>query len=185
MFDAATSSVSGFVRRHMPTRESVHTNRFLKPFAHRLGDPALWRMHRRSVPRAVALGLGVGVIIPFMHMAIAALLAIPLRANVALAAAFTLLVNPLTIPPLYYAAYQTGAWELGHHSFAIKAPAQTVSGGTAQFLQWLHEASGPWALGILTIAIGASVVGYAASALIWRAWLGVRWGRRNPRDPAA
>ena len=185
MFNAATSGLGAFVRRHMPTRESVHSNRFLKPFAHRLADPALWRMHRRSVPRAVALGLGVGVIIPFMHMAIAALLAIPLRANVALAAGFTLVVNPLTIPPLYYAAYRTGAWELGHQSFAIKPPAETVSGETAHFLQRLHEASGPWALGILTIAIAAAVIGYAASALIWRAWLGVRWGRRNARDPAA
>ena len=179
MVSAATAGLSGFVRRHMPTRESVHTNRFLKPFAHRLADPALWRLHRRSVPRAVALGLGVGVIIPFMHMALAALLAIPLRANVALAAAFTLLVNPLTIPPLYYAAYRTGAWELGHKSFAIKPPAHHVSGEMAQFLQWLHEASGPWAMGILTIAIVASAIGYAASALIWRVWLRVQWARRG------
>ena len=71
-------------------------------------------MTRRSVPRAVALGLFVGVIIPVMHTAIAALLAIPLRANVAITAAFTLVVNPLTIPPIYYAAYRIGAWELHH-----------------------------------------------------------------------
>ena len=172
MFSATTAGVSGLLRRYMPTRESVHTNRFLKPFAHRLGDPALWRLHRRSVPRAVALGLGVGVIIPFMHMAIAALLAIPLRANVALAAAFTLLVNPLTMPPLYYAAYRMGAWELGHYALAVKPPAGHPSG-------WLHETLGPWALGIFTIAIIVSVAGYAVSALAWRVRLRVQWARRG------
>jgi uncharacterized protein (DUF2062 family) len=179
----SATTVSAFVRRHVPTRESVHSSRLLRPFARHLANPALWRFHRRSVPRAVALGLGVGVIIPFMHMVIAALLAIPLRANVAIAAGFTLLVNPLTIPPLYYAAYRTGAWELGHKDFAFTTPAQAhVSGEAAHVLQWLHQASGPWALGILTIAIAASLVGYGLSALLWRGLLAVRWGRRQQRS---
>src|SRR3954466_12479716 len=95
-----------WLKRHIPTRESIHRYRLLRPFARQLSDPALWRMTRRSVPRAVALGLGVGVIIPVMHTAIAALLAIPLRANVAVAAVCTLVINPLTIPAIYYGAYR-------------------------------------------------------------------------------
>ena len=71
-------------------------------------------MTHRSVPRGVALGLFVGVIIPVHAHRVAALLAIPLRANVAMAAACTLVVNPLTIPPIYYAAYRIGSWELNH-----------------------------------------------------------------------
>ena len=39
--------------------------------------PSLWRMTRRSVPRGVAVGLFVAVIIPFMHTVIAALLGDP------------------------------------------------------------------------------------------------------------
>ncbi|MEO5773175.1 MAG: DUF2062 domain-containing protein [Sphingomicrobium sp.] len=177
-----SAGLTAFVRRHVPTRDSVHSNRLLRPFAHRLTDPALWRLHRRSVPRAVALGLGIGVIIPFMHMIVAALLAIPLRANVAVAAGFTLFVNPLTIPPLYYAAYRTGQWELGRNDFAFKPPNVHVSGEAAQFMQWLHDASGPWALGILTIALAASLIGYAVSALLWRGLLAARWGRRRQRS---
>lgn len=180
MFSSA--AISAFVRRHVPTRDSVHNNRLLRPFAHRLTDPALWRLHRRSVPRAVALGLGIGIVIPFMHVVIAALLAIPIRANVAVAGAFTLLINPLTIPPLYYAAYRTGAWELGSQQFAFTAPASAhVTGQAANFLQWLHQSSGPWALGILTIAVAASVIGYVVSALSWRAFLAMRWARRQRR----
>ena len=69
----------------------------------------------------VAVGLGIGIIIPFMHTLLAALIAIPLRANVAIAAAFTLLVNPLTIPALYYVAYRTGMWEM-HADAAVTNP---------------------------------------------------------------
>jgi uncharacterized protein (DUF2062 family) len=95
-----------WLTRHIPTRDTVHQHRLLRPFAPQLRHNSLWRMTRRSVPRAVALGLFVAVIIPVMHTAIAAILAIPTRANVAIAAAFTLVVNPVTIPPLYYAAYR-------------------------------------------------------------------------------
>jgi uncharacterized protein (DUF2062 family) len=162
----------GWITRHIPTRETVHENRLLRPFAHHLGKPELWRLHHRSVPRAVALGLGIGVIIPFMHMVLAAILAIPLRANVAVAAATTLLINPLTIPPMYYFAYRTGMWELRADA-AVMDPsaAQHASGELARFLFWIHHASGPIALGILTLAIVAAAAGYAITAILWRGWL--------------
>ena len=54
-----------------------------------------------------------------MHIVIAAILAIPARANVAIAAACTLVVNPLTIPPMYYAAYRIGSWELHHDATLV------------------------------------------------------------------
>jgi|SRR5437870_575031 len=169
-----------WLRRHIPTRESIHRYRLLRPFAAHLSKPELWRLHRRSVPRAVALGLGIGIIIPFMHTAIAALLAIPLRANVAIAAAFTLVVNPLTIPALYYAAYRIGSWELHHDSNLVNpATAERVSGELSRFLFWIHEASGPIALGVLTMAVAASALGYGISALLWRAWLGSKWRHRR------
>jgi len=174
-----------WLRKHIPTRDSIHRYRLLKPFSRQLSKPELWRMHRRSVPRAVALGLGIGIIIPFMHTVIAAILAIPLRANVALAAAFTLVVNPLTIPPMYYAAYRIGSWEL-HHDATLVDPstAERASGELARFLFWIHEASGPIALGILTIAATAAAFGYVVSAVLWRAWLQSKWReRRSSRRP--
>src|SRR5919112_5285166 len=133
-------------------------------------------MNRRSVPRAVALGLFVGVIIPVMHTAIAAILAIPARANVAIAALFTLLVNPLTIPPLYYAAYRIGSWEL-HHDAALVNPAdaERFSSELSRLLFWVHQASGPIAVGVLTIAAVAALLGYLGSALVWRYWSHSRW----------
>ena len=169
-----------WIRRHIPTRETIHHYRILRPFAAHLSRPELWRLTRRSVPRAVALGLCVGIIIPILHTAIAALLAIPLRANVAIAAAFTLVVNPLTIPAIYYAAYRIGAWELHHDATLVNpATAEHVSGELARFLFWIHEASGPIAVGVLTLAIASAAIGYGVSALLWRGWLGSKWRQRR------
>jgi uncharacterized protein (DUF2062 family) len=137
-------------------------------------------MTRRSVPRGVALGLFVAVIIPVMHTAIAALLAIPARANVAIAAAFTLVVNPLTIPPIYYAAYRIGSWELHHDSPLVNpAAAERFSSELSRLLFWIHQASGPIAIGVLTIAVAFAVIGYFSASLVWRFWSKSRWKNRQ------
>jgi hypothetical protein len=125
----------------------------------------------------------VAVIIPFMHTIIAVLLAIPTRANVAVAAVTTLVVNPLTIPPMYYAAYRIGSWELHHDAPLLNpAAAERFSGELSRALFWVHHASGPIALGILTIAAILAATGYFAAALGWRFWSRSRWNRRRARD---
>src|SRR5689334_9915751 len=160
-----------WLKRHIPTRETVHRYRLLRPFASHLGHASLWRMTRRSVPRGVALGLFVGVIIPFMHTAIAAVMAIPLRANVAVAAAVTWVVNPLTIPALYYGAYRIGSWELHHDAHLVNpAAAERFSSELSRLLFWIHQASGPIAVGVLTIAAALALLGYLGAALVWRFW---------------
>jgi uncharacterized protein (DUF2062 family) len=183
---AEPRGLRGWVLRHIPTRETIYRYRVLRPFAKQLSQPNLWHLNHRSVPRGVALGLGVGVIIPFMHVVVAMLLAIPTRANVALAGAFTLVVNPLTIPPMYYAAYRIGSWELHHDSLVIDPErAAQASGELGRFLFWIHHASGPIALGILTISASAAALGYAVSAIAWRLWLRSKWRRRRHERRAA
>ena len=60
------------------------------------------------------------------------------------AAACTLVINPLTIPPMYYAAYRIGSWELHHDAHLVNpTTAARVSGELGRFLFWIHEASGP------------------------------------------
>jgi uncharacterized protein (DUF2062 family) len=159
----------GWIARHIPTRESIEKHRLLRPFAHQLSKPDLWHFNHRSVPRGVAIGLGVGVVIPFAHTFVAALFAIPARANVILAAAFTWVINPITIPPMYWAAWRIGKWEL-HYDALVTDPetARQTSGELARLLFWVHHASGPIALGIATLAISAAAIGYAVSALVWR-----------------
>jgi uncharacterized protein (DUF2062 family) len=173
-----------WLTRHIPKRETVHEHWLLRPFAAHLTHPSLWRMTRRSVPRGVALGLFVGMIIPFMHTFIAALLAIPTRANVGVAAMFTLVVNPLTMPPMYYAAYRIGSWELHHDATLVDpAAAERFSSELSRLLFWLHHASGPIAIGILTIAAVSAGIGYLCSALVWRGWSRSRWRQRHGAQP--
>lgn len=171
-----------WLTRHIPTRETIHEYRVLRPFAHHLRHPSLWRLNRRSVPRGVAVGLFVATIIPFMHTVIAALLAIPARANVAVAALCTFVVNPITIPLMYVAAFRIGSWEL-HHETPLVDPADAArfSSELSRLLFWVHHASGPIALGILTIALAAAAIGYLASALGWRLWCSIRWQRRRSK----
>ena len=45
------------------------------------------------------------------------------------------------------------------------------SGELSRLLFWIHQASGPIAVGVLTIAVVSAVVGYLGSALVWRLWL--------------
>ena len=169
-----------WLTRHIPTRDTVHEHRLLRPFAPHLTNPSLWRMNRRSVPRGVAIGLFVGIIIPFMHTVIAALFAIPARANVAVAAIATLVINPLTIPLMYFAAYRIGSWELHHDATLVDpAAAERFSSELSRMLFWLHHASGAIALGILTIAAISATVGYLVASFIWSMWSRSRWQRRR------
>jgi len=169
-----------WLKKHIPTRHSIHEYRLLRPFAPHLSQPALWRMTRRSVPRGVALGLFVGVIIPFMHTFIAAILAIPLRANVAIAAAFTLIINPLTIPFIYYSAYRIGSWELHHDATLLNpAAAERFSSELSRLLFWVHQASGPIALGVLSIAVASALVGYFGASVVWTSWMRSKFRRRR------
>ena len=182
MAEATPPARFHWLTRHIPTRDTVEHYRLLRPFAPHLRHPSLWRLNRRSVPRGVAVGLFVAIIIPFMHTFIAALLAIPTRANVAIAAVFTLVVNPLTIPPMYYAAYRIGSWELRHEGPLVDpAAAERLSGELSRALFWIHHASGPIALGILTMAVAFAIVGYLAATLAWRYWSLSRWRSRGAR----
>src|SRR5437868_8467478 len=169
-----------WLKGHIPTRETIDQYRLLRPFAPHLRHPSLWRLNRRSVPRGVAIGLFVAVIIPVMHTFVAAILAIPARANVAVAALLTLVVNPLTIPIMYVAAYRIGSWELHHDATLVNpAAAARFSSELSRMLFWIHQASGPIAVGVLTIAFGVALIGYVVSALGWRWWLRSKWRQRR------
>jgi uncharacterized protein (DUF2062 family) len=169
-----------WISRHIPTRETIHEHRLLRPFAPHLTHSSLWRMTRRSVPRGVAVGLFVAVIIPFMHTVIAVLVAIPARANVAIAAVCTLVVNPLTIPLMYLSAYRIGSWELHYDARLVNpAAAERFSSELGRLLFWLHHASGPIAVGILTIATASAALGYLVATLVWRFSSRSRWRQRR------
>ncbi len=170
------SRVVAWFRGAMPTREGIERNRWLAPYAHRLLHTSLWRFNRRSVPRAVALGLFVAPIIPVAHTFVAALLALPTRANILVAIAMTSVMNPLTMPPFYYAAFRIGSALLGSRQAAPATPQPAHAVG---WMNWVLHVTGPTALGTFVLATLMASTGYLAAGFVWRFRIGRRWRRRH------
>ena len=153
------------LRKHMPSREEMAQNKYLAPIAHRFLSPELWRFTRRSVPRGVALGLFAAFIIPIGQIFLAAFLALPLRANVPLAALVTFVTNPFTIAFWFPVANRVG-------SFMVQIDANTAGQAAQQlqdgWLQWFGEMAGLTILGFVVLAIVTPIIGYFVSMGVWR-----------------
>lgn len=175
--------LADWLRKNMPTREQMERNRFIRPFAHRVMRAELWRFTRRSVPRGVALGMLVGIIIPFAQILFAALLSVSVRANVPLAALTTFITNPVTTPMIWVVAYWVGEWLLRVDAATMVAPVNTAIAETdlQHFLQWLTGATMVTAFGLVVIAVLAAALSYLLSSWGWRAFIGRKWRRRQAR----
>ena len=162
-----------WTRRNMPTREQMERNRWIRPFAHRVLRSELWRFTRRSVPRGVALGMLVGIIIPFAQILFASLLSFTVRANVPVAALTTFITNPFTTPLLWVVAYKVGSWLLHVDAMTVVAPVNTAIEHTElqDALQWLTGATLVTAFGLVVIAVIASAASYLVTSFAWRAWV--------------
>ena len=172
--------LADLIRRNMPTREQLEKNRFVRPFAHRVLRSELWRFTRRSVPRGVALGLLVGIIVPFAQIVFAALLSATVRANVPVAALMTFVTNTATTPAIWIAAYWVGHWLLRADAATMVAPVSTAIEQTdlQRFLEWLTQAGYETAFGLVVIAVVSAALSYVLSGWIWRAMVARKWSRR-------
>jgi uncharacterized protein len=168
-----------------PTRDSFERSRFLRPFAHRVFHPALWRFTRRSVPRGVALGLLVGIflLIPGVQIAGVALLALPVRANIPLGAAMTFLSMPATTPFILAGSVYVGNAMLGLRADVTRFEALITSGASlSEWTSWLVSDAAPAMLfGLFVISVVSAALGYVISAWFWRWRIASKWRRRSQR----
>jgi uncharacterized protein len=180
---SADKKPKNWLDRNMPTRESVEKIGFLRPFAHRIFHPALWRFTRRSVPRGVALGLLVGIflLIPGVQIAGVALLALPVRANIPMGAAMTFLSMPVTTPFILAASVYVGNLMLGLHADVTRFQSLISSGaGFSEWSAWLLSDAAPAMLfGLFVIAVISAAVGYVLAAGLWRLKIVNKWRRRS------
>ncbi len=153
---------------------------YLRVFGTRVADPCLWAPHRRAVTAAFGAGLAISFIPLPVHMFTACLVAIIFRINLPVAMATPLLVNPLTMVPVYYAAYRVGALLLGQepHFFAFEPS-----------WDWLQNGLGPlwkpFLLGCLTCATLSGVLGWMGLELLWRWRVTARYRSRREVSTAA
>ena len=112
-----------------------------------------------------AFGIGLAVcFIPLpVHFVVASLLAVWLRLNIPVIYATILLINPVTIVPVYYLAYRLGAFllDLPPTGFAFEMS-----------WDWLQNGLGPmwkpFLVGCLVCGVVGGVLGYMGLELAWR-----------------
>lgn len=173
-----------FMDRHAPSREEVMESRWLRPFGARIRRSDLWRFTRRSVPRGVFAGLFIGIflMIPGLQIVGAALMCMPMRGNIPIAAAMTFLSNPATTPFFLIAAITIGnrmgfAADLAAYSRLSESHASVGA-----WLRWLLSDAAPALVsGLFMIGIGVALVGYIVSLVGWRWWVGRKWRQRYAR----
>lgn len=175
------SRIRDWGHRNMPTREQMERSRWVPKSVLR---SELWRFTRRSVPRGVALGLLVGILLPFAQIIFAAILSLPVRANVPIAALTTFVTNPFTTPLIWAGAYQLGKLLLhidNEAGGAIDRLFKLTDVWSA--IEWLTSEGKPLALGLVIIAVVSAALGYVFSGWVWRWWVGHK--RRNLQRKAA
>lgn len=105
--------MNAWLRSLLPTRDSVRDNRWLRWLGPALLHPRLWHMSRRGLALGLALGVFFGFLVPIAQIPLSAAAAVMLRANLPVAMASTLVTNPATFGPIYYAAWRVGSVVLG------------------------------------------------------------------------
>lgn len=172
-----------FLTRYLPQRHSFDQYRWLKPFGSRLHHPNLWHLNRHSTAGGVAVGLFCGLIPGPLQVLSASLLSVAWRVNLPLAVLTTFYTNPLTIVPLYMAAYQIGIWVTGSRNGleTIHLPELHWNDWMTELIHWTMQLGKPLLIGVPLLALGLAVVGYASVRLIWRVVVVVKWRARKRR----
>lgn len=162
----------------IPARQDIESSRWLAWLAPWLSHPKLWHWSRRGVALGVGVGVFFGLLIPLAQIPAAAAAAIVLRANLPVAAASTLVTNPVTFGPIYYGAYRLGAWMTGEESPPPEIQREAASAPEeSSFLEHVAALGKPLLVGLATVALVAGSATYVLIDVFWR-W-NVRLKRRN------
>ncbi len=164
------------LKRLLPSRHIIKSTKGLHLLGDHLHNKNLWRINRKSISRATAVGLFTCFLpIPF-QMVVAAGLAVVFYANLPVSVITVWVSNPITMPPMLYAAYKVG-------SYVMQLPRSRF--GTALGWEWLIEQIGqiwyPMIIGCLIFGFLAAGLGYYIIQLLWRLWVLHHWRKRRVR----
>ena len=165
-----------FFRKFRLKREHLKDQWWIAPFDHLLHDPNLWAVRRRTVVPAFAVGLFIAYMPWPGHMLTGAIVAILLRINVPVTAVTTLVSNPLTMGPMYYAGFELGRILLGQPPSPFEFEMSFAWLAERFATIWL-----PTLLGCLILGTVLAVIGYIGLDLVWRASIWDYVARRKRR----
>lgn len=175
--------MKNFFKRYMPTREQLSKNRLLTVLGDSLFKAVLWHPHRRSVQRAVAIGLFWTMPPIPLQMLVASFFCIRFKANLPLALALVWTTNPVTLAPITLVQYHIGAWLLGYSDEKAGMLAEMMA--DASIFSAIVSIASEVALLVLPVFLGAifmgsilATIGYFLAAYIWRWRVGRRWQAR-------
>lgn len=162
------------IKRLMPDPQKIREQKCLRFLGTCLHNPSLWHLNRQSVAGAFFVGMVCAFIpIPF-QMVLAGALAVVFHVNIPISVALVWLTNPLTMPPLFYFAYEVGQFILGQpdvDDFVFEPSLEWM-------LNLLQHNWQPFILGCLVTGISLGLIGYVAIHVIWRRKVTARWRRR-------
>jgi hypothetical protein len=163
-----------FIHRYLPDPHQLRSHKNLRFLGDLLHDPRLWHFSRRSTVRGLAAGMFFAFVPVPWQMLLAATAAALLRFNMPVAVAMVWITNPVTIPPIFFACYQFGAWLLG---------TPPLDWAYEPSLDWFLKRAGdlgwPLLVGSLTIGVVASTTTFVIADLLWRRHIINKFRRRR------
>lgn len=145
-----------------PHPDKVKNHRSLKLIQHLLHDPNIWHFNRKSVPKAFLIGVFCAFMpVPF-QMPLAAIAALALSANISLSIVLVWITNPLTMGPIFYAAYKLGCYILNTPEFTFNSEWSFSTIYDQIIIVWKPL----WA-GSLILGSAFALISYYATKILW------------------
>ena len=164
------------IKKYFPNNKTIKEHKHLKVFGALLHNQNLWHLNRRSFAGAIAAGLFIAFIPLPTQMLIAAATAMVLHVNLPVSVATVWVSNPITMPPIFYAAYSVGATLM-----EIPVDAQEFTFSLTAILDSLGASWKPFLLGCFILGSASAAVGYALARIIWRLLVIKKWlARQQP-----
>lgn len=162
------------IKRFTPNSDSLKTHPALKWLGGWLHSANLWHLNRNSVASAFFVGIFCAMLPAPFQMFIAASLAILFKANIPISVSLVWTTNPITIPPIFFFAYQVGTYLL---DMPAREPEVEMS------LTWLKEelsiAWKPLVVGCLVCGITLASICYCTIQIVWRWHVIHNWQKRK------
>ena len=164
-------------RASVPTRDALAKHPWLKPIAHRVLDPKLWRMHHEAVARGAGIGVFWAFVLPAGQILVAVANSVWWRGNIPIAAGMTLITNPFTIGFWLWLAYKAGSFVLG----APPPPPLKQIGQSGGIADYVGSIGAPAILGMGMFAVGGAIAAYALVKIVWRLQFWLKHKNRSNR----
>lgn len=177
------------IRRYLPSPEKIREQKSLGFMRHRLGDPSVWHLNRRSASLAMFWGIFFAFMPMPFQMVPATLIAVGLRINLPMVLVLTWLTNPITVLPFMYASYAFG-------SLILNVPMLNWAEMEGLMTAMLSLGSGPSSGSVMaqlkpffvgTVILGVTLgsLGYVGMQGYWRWHVVKQWQARTERRALA